>query len=104
MSLPELITQHGDTLRILAFGRIRWQQSAPQQRRHPKMDESVGSQIYTLDVFRKITIVRREVPTFHGGRTLDAASLPKLSELRSIQIDELAVAVGVVDHQVDHSV
>src|ERR1700687_5703149 len=104
MSLPELITQHDHVLRVLTFGRIRWQQSTPQQSRHAKMDESVGGEIHSLDILWKIAFRRGEAPPLHGGRALDRGGRPKLLQLRPIEIYIAAVAVSVVDHQVNHPV
>src|SRR5258706_6063068 len=50
------------------------------------MDEGVGSQIPALDVFRKIAFRRGEVPPIHGGRAFDRGGLPKLLQLRPIEV------------------
>src|SRR5258708_2592794 len=104
MPLPELITQHDYILGILTLGCIRWQQPTPQQSWHAKMDEGVGSEIHALDVFGKIAFRRGEVPPFHGGRALDRGGLPKLLQLRPIEVYITAVAVSVVDYQMNHPV
>ncbi len=104
MSLPELITQNGYILRVLALGRIRWQQPAPQQHGHAKKVEGVGSEIHTLDVFRKIALGRGEVPSFHASSALDGSGLPKLLQLRPVEVYETAISGVVVDRQVHHAV
>src|SRR5260370_17171981 len=67
------------------------------------MNEGVRSKVHAQDVFGQIALGRNEVPTFHGGRTLDRRSLPKLLQLRPIQVYITAGAAGVVDPHVHHS-
>src|SRR5580692_2288216 len=104
MTLPELIAQYGHILGILTIGSIRWQQSAPQEHRYAKIVEGIRGEIYTLDVFGKIAPGRTEVPSVHGGNALDRAGLPKLLQLRSVEVYKTAVAGRVVDDQVHHTV
>src|SRR5260370_36889342 len=72
--LQELIAQPGYIFGILALGPMRWQQSTPQQRRHAKMDESVGSEIHSLNVFGKIAFGRgRFHPSIAAALSTDLA-------------------------------
>src|SRR5260370_18950424 len=102
--LPELIAQHGYIFGILALGPIRWQQSTPQQRRHAEMDESVGSEIHSLNVFGKITFGGREAPPVHRGNAFDTTGLPKLLQLRYAEVHKEGVPPSLVNRQVYHAV
>ena len=104
VSLPELITQDGYILRVLALGRIRWQQPAPQQHGHAKKVESVGSEIHSLNVFGKIALGRGEVPSIHGSSALDRSGLAKLLQLRSVEVYKTAISGAVVNRQMHHAV
>src|SRR6266852_38995 len=68
------------------------------------MDESIGSEIHSLNVFGKIAFGCGEARPVHRGNALDATGLSKLLQLRSVEVDKEGVALSFVNSQVHHAV
>jgi hypothetical protein len=104
VSLPEPVTQHNYAFRFLPGRRIGWNQPAPQQRGHRPVVGSVGRDITSHDIFRKVAIGGGEIPSILPDGAFDGLRLPNLFQLCAVPPRKAILAGLVLEAELRHSV
>ena len=104
VSLPEPVTQHDYPFRFLPGRRIRWNQPAPQQRGHLPMVGSIGRDIASHHIFRKVAIGGGEIPSILPHRAFDGFGLSNLLQLYAVPSRKAILAGLVLEAELCHSV
>ena len=92
VSLPELITENHDALRLLARRCVGGNQPAALQSRNAPVVGSARGNVDGLNVFRKVAVRGGEIPKIHANDAFEGFDLAKPIHLRATQACKPVIA------------
>jgi len=92
VSLPELVTENHNALRLLARRSVGGNQPAALQSRNAPVVGSAGRNVYGLNVLREVAVSGGQIPKIHANDAFEGFGLAKPTHLRATQAREPVIA------------